>query len=67
MKSNAINRRSFLKFLATYCLITPHVNAASFDININDDSSGVLPVDPEFVIINGWVLLKSDVYLKDGI
>jgi len=67
MKSNAINRRSFLKLVATCCLITPHVITASFDINIDDDTSDVLAVDPEFVIINGWVLLKSDAHLKDGI
>ena len=67
MKSSTINRRVFLKLLATCCLITPHVNAASFDINTNDDSSGVLAIDPEFVIINGWVLLKSDAHLKDSI
>lgn len=65
MKNSAINRRVFLKFLATYCLIMPHVNAASLDMNANDNTSSVLAVDHDFVIMNGWVLLKSDVPIKD--
>ena len=64
MSSKIIKRRDFLKFTAISCLLPRYANALSpGSISTNNDEV-ITFIDSDYVIINGWVLLKSDLNYK---
>ena len=69
MRSKRINRRDFLKLTATYGLTSKslNLNAATFDENDSNAPLSASQIDSDYVIVNGWLLLKSDLNLKIGV
>jgi len=66
MKVKTINRRKFLKATVACCVMTQYLPAISFGKNIENDFRLKFDTDSEFVVVNGWVLLKSDLTLING-
>ena len=50
-----------MKAAAACCVMTQLIPSISLGKNIENKFNVLSDNDPDFVIINGWVLLKSDV------
>ena len=61
MSKNNINRRNFIKSSVALILFSNIMPAVTF-INEENQEPG-FDLDSEYIVINGWVLLKSDVML----
>ena len=59
-----IDRRDFLKITATCCVTTPYIATKSTDKSLKKSYSHISSIDSDFVIVNGWVLLKSDLAMS---
>ncbi len=64
MKLKTISRRNFLKTTVAYSVMTQYFPAVAFAKNI--ESVTRLDTDSEFIVVNNWVLLKSDISLGNG-
>ena len=63
MKGNLIDRRYFIKYLLSgYFLFNSYSILTAREAKVLTSNS-VPVIDSDYVIINGWVLLKSDVAL----
>ena len=63
MKKIFISRRTFMKKIVAGCVFTQLMSSVYLikENAVNDDS--VLNVEQDYIILNGWVLLKSDIAL----
>lgn len=63
MKGNLIDRRYFIKYLLSgYFVFNSYSTLTTREVKVLTSNS-ISVINSDFVIINGWVLLKSDVAL----
>lgn len=60
MKAKFKGRRNFIKAAATCCVMSQFVPSVSSGKEIKRDFRYGLVEDSNYIIVNGWVLLKAD-------
>ena len=63
MKDIYISRRNFIKSTVASYIFTQTIFPVFFSKGIEKDDNSTLIIDKDYILINGWVLLKSDVAL----
>ncbi|MFV1983702.1 MAG: hypothetical protein ACC657_09210 [Thiohalomonadales bacterium] len=66
MKAKTINRRNFLKITTACCVIAQYFPAVALSKNSGDNFKLQDVSDSDYVVVNGWVLLKSDLTAENG-
>lgn len=59
MRIKSISRRKFIKTNALYCATVALIPSVILSDNNKESATGIT-LDSNYIIINGWVLLKSD-------
>ena len=60
MKITSDSRRKLVKAIATGIVMTPFIPITSLATNIEKNPNNDFS-DDDYVVVNGWVLLKSDI------
>ena len=64
MKVKSKSRRDFIKTAAACCVMSQFVPSVSSAEEIKSDFSLGFFEESDFVVVNGWVLLKSDLAIS---
>ena len=59
MENEIINRREFIKVTTACCAVIPYMFFDPLN-NIDGNSNDISTIDSEYINMNGWILLKSD-------